>query len=126
MKHLTQPTNEMSGAKWQLLGETKLPVGSGAEESLQPWLVETLRHLNLNAGFLNKILASAQLSAENAMQAAAANQHEHIHLLFFATPFTLASGQNWGFFRVEKVESRPAGKGLPDHSIEFYLYREGR
>jgi hypothetical protein len=97
-----------------------------SETPIKIWLVETLRPLNLKASFLDKILTSAQLSAENTLQSPAANRLKHIHLLLFTSAILPSEGQTWGFFRIEKIDHLVEENQLPDHAIEFYLYLEGK
>ena len=53
-------------------------------------------------------------------------QHQHVHLLAYTSRSHHPKGQTWGFFRLEKLENPAAGQIEPEHSIEFYIYPEGR
>jgi hypothetical protein len=122
----TNPSqNEISGTDWQVMGKLELPIGSGADDAIESWLVETLSLLNLRTDFLNKVLKSAQEVAARAMQAEALMQFKHVHLLVFAPPDHASNRHNWGFFRIEKVENASV-QDYPSHEIEFYLYQEGK
>ena len=115
--------NEISGTDWQVLGNLELPIGSGTDDVIASWLVETLSPLNLHTDFLNKVLKSAQEATARAMQAEVVIQFKHVHLLVFAPPDHTPSSDNWGFFRIEKVENA-RDQDYPNHAIEFYLYLE--
>ncbi len=92
---------------------------------IQAWLKENLGSLSLNTDFLNRILKSAQDSATRAFQAGVEMKFEHIHLRVFTPESSISNEKTWGFFRIEKVGSPTANTNRVDHSIEFYLYREG-
>ena len=115
-----------SRVDWQLLGKHTITRQSLSETPINIWLVETLRPLNLKASFLDKILTSAQLSAENTLQSPSATRFEHIHLLIFTSAMLSFDGETWGFFRIEKIDGLVEENQSPDHAIEFYLYLEGK
>jgi hypothetical protein len=126
MKQMLQSLNESSGANWQLFGEIELPIGPLTDEAIQTWMVETLRPLNLNARFLEKILASAQQAAKRDFASADGKASGCIHLLIFTPRKSPTNGQTWGFFRMEKTPDPPAEHDALHHTIAFYLYLEGR
>jgi hypothetical protein len=111
--------------KWRLLGEVELLVSAAGNEPIYTWLVETLRPLDLNDRFLNKILASAELAAVHDPTPAVDAVHGYVHLLIYTPEDSLANGQSWGFFRVEKKGDPQSADHNHDHAIAFYLYREG-
>jgi hypothetical protein len=117
--------NEISATGWQVLGKLELPIGSGAEDAIESWLVESLSLLNLHTDFLNKVLKSAQEAAARAMHGEALMRFRPLHLLVFAPSDHASHRHNWGFFRIEKVENT-SHQDDPNQTIEFYLYREGR
>lgn len=107
---------------WRLFGEIELPTGTAANDHINAWLVKTLRPLNLNGRFLDKILASAALAASGDPAAHEAAQG-HMHVLVYMPEDSPSNGQSWGFFRVEKRGDPQSADH--DHAIAFYLYREG-
>ena len=93
--------------------------------TVSKWLTLILSRLELGEDVVNKVLKSAREALSRAMPAANDTRFDHLHLLV-STPMHLsAKRQSWGFFRIEKVE-RTADTANPDHTIEFYLYLEGR
>ena len=92
------------------------------DAEIQAWLEETLCSLSLNTDFSNRILKSAQEAVARAFQTGIEMKFEHIHLKVFA-PGNTSSEKIWGFFRIEHVGTPT--RNMVDHSIEFYLYREG-
>ena len=92
---------------------------------IQAWLKEILHPLPLQIDFLNRILKSAQDAATHAFRAGTMIKFEHIHLLIFVTQDHASNEKTWGFFRIEKMGTPTAETKKYDHSIEFYLYREG-
>lgn len=122
----TDNTTHSPNIGWQILGELELPVGASVEDALYAWLTEVIQPLNLQTELLNKILASAQDAVARAIQAKIMHKFEHIHLLVFVPSEREAKAQAWSFFRLEKIEDvKKEGQSGGDHTIEFYLYREG-
>ena len=115
----------VSSPAWQTLGELELTAGFGSEHTVNKWLVVILARLNLYTDFLDKVLKAAQEAVSRAMQAEGVRKFEHLHLLIFVPAEHLQNNQNWGFYRIEKVE-QTAGKAIPDHTIELYLYQDGK
>jgi hypothetical protein len=108
---------------WQVLEELELMAGSNADATVGKCLAVILSRLDLRADFLDKVLKSAQEATSRAMQAESVRKFEHLHLLIFVPTAHTQNNQNWGFYRIEKVE-KAAGKTNPDHTIEFFLYQE--
>ena len=125
MNHNHHPAHNFEGANWHILGELELAIESIAGDATHAWLTDVLHPLNLRADFLNKILTSAQLATERAVQAESIIRSEHIHVVVFVPPGPILPKRNWGFFRVEKIENTADGNVDPEHAIEFYLYVEG-
>ena len=117
---------DLPGTNWKMVGEAEFPNGTTIGDLVHTWLVDTLRPLNLNARFLDKILASAHLATERNIQYADKQDSDPVHMLIF-TPVDIPShGQSWGFFRVEKEGDPPAENDNRHHAIAFYLYLEGK
>jgi hypothetical protein len=124
MNNLSMPSNSHN-SNWQVLGECKLSLDASMDAGLQAWLKENLGSLSLNTDFLDRILRSAQHSATRAFQAGVETKFEHIHLRVFTPEGSISNEKTWGFFLIEKVGTPVANTNRVDHSIEFYLYREG-
>jgi len=121
--HLSQ--HEFVSAGWQILGELELPSGAEASGRSDAWLAEILTPLQLHADFLDKVLKSAQEAITRLSHPARVGvAFEHIRLLVFVPADSLSKGQNWGFFRIEKIASATTGGSFPNLLIEFFLYRE--
>ena len=128
MKHIqTSPSDKPSRTDWQILGELELPIGIECNDTISTWLKENLSPLKLQLDFLNRILKSAQAAAASASQSTGtALESGHIHLVFYAPPIHEFAEKPWGFFRIEKFARVGVDKTPLDHSIEFYLYIEGK
>jgi hypothetical protein len=113
-------------SQWQFLGELVLPVGADPDDTIRAWLTELFDPLALHGGFLNRILVSAQEAAARAFQGEAAMKCDHVHLVIFGPRDPGPKLGTWGFFRVEKIENTADASSTAAHSIEFYLYMEGR
>jgi hypothetical protein len=109
---------------WRLFGELALSNVADSDEQIHSWLKEILRPLSLHPEFLERIARSARDAAARALQPEL--KLAHIHLKIFGPRESNKSGQTWGFFRVEKVESVHEGDDSASHAVEFYLYTEGR
>jgi hypothetical protein len=95
------------------------------DAKIQAWLREILGSLSLNTDFLDRVLKSAREAVTHACQTEIEMEFEHIHLKVFSPEDSVLDEKNWGFFRIEKVGTPVEGASIADHSIEFYLYREG-
>jgi hypothetical protein len=119
-------SHPLSGANRQLLAELEVPVDSNATGTIHSWLIQILTTLNLGTDFLNRISKSAQEAVLHTTEPdGVALASGHIHLLVYAPHASERDGKTWGFFRIDKVDSRSENQTLPGHSIEFYLYVEG-
>lgn len=110
---------------WQVLGQLEITIGPEPEPELSTWLESIFGELNLRADFQNKVLRSAHEGVSKAIQAGRVRRLEHLHLFIFVPASGALNNHNWGFYRIEKVENK-AGNAKPDHSIEFYLYQDGK
>jgi hypothetical protein len=117
--------HQASDSGWQLLGELELSARASIDDAIRAWLVELLAPFNLSADFLNRVLKSAQVSAERAMHPDAVSTFGHIHLSVFAPREHASKGKTWGYFHIEKIENREKDVLSHDHAIDFYLYTEG-
>lgn len=113
-----------STSRWQLLGELILPLGLNTKDLLSAGLAELLAPLELHENFLNRVLKSAQNYVGRALTSDAGVPFGEIHLYIFGPNERMSKGQTWGFFRIEKIDSHEQNLADPDHTVEFYLYRE--
>ncbi len=116
-------STDIAGNTWHLLGQLEITIGPAPDLSI--WLMGIFSDLNLRADLLDKIVRSAEEGVSKALQARAVERLEHLHLFIFVPVSRVLNNHNWGFYRIEKIET-PAGKAKPDHSIEFYLYQDGK
>jgi hypothetical protein len=110
---------------WRLFGEIELPVGAAINDHISTWLVETLRPLDLNDHFINKVLASAELASVYDSLSAIEAGYGQIHIQTFIPEDSQSNGHSWGFFRVERKGDPKSAEPKHYHTIAFYLYREG-
>ena len=128
MKHVDRPASDpLLATNWQILGELEAPVGSDKESIIHSWLMETLDPLYLHSDFRFRVLRSAQEAVIRAVGLGGlANESGHIHLRVFGPPELESNGKTWGFFWIDKLEATGENKNSPYHSIELYLYMEGK
>lgn len=112
--------NQFSGLDWQVMGEVDLPVSSGASLAIHFRLTEILNPLDLPPDFLKKVIRSAQDAILRATQAETVKQLEHIRLVIFAPREYLSKSGCWGFFRIEKMDTK-----AQEYIFEYYLYLDG-
>lgn len=110
---------------WQILGELEITVGLEPEPELSTWLLSIFRDLNLRADFQDRVLRSVHEGVSQALQAGTTGRFEHLHLFIFIPASLALNNHNWWFYKIEKVDNT-GGKARPDHSIEFYLYQDGK
>ena len=101
-----------------------MPIGSDSNELISARLAELLAPLELHENFLNRVLKSAQNYVGRALTPDAGVPFGEIHLSIFVPNARMSKGQTWGFFRIEKIDSQAQNVADPDHTVEFYLYRE--
>lgn len=128
MEHVDRrASDQLLGANWQILGELEAPVGSDTESLIHSWLMETLDPLSLSSDFRFRVLRSAQEAVIRAVRlGGTADESGHIHLRVFRPREVESDRRTWGFFWIDKLEATAENKISPDHSIELYLYREGK
>ena len=116
--------NNGPGADRQIFGELELTVYPDADHTVGELLTTILSPLNLPADFLNQVLRSAAACIGHALQTNGEVTYWHIHLSIFAPNNLNSDGRNWGFFRIEKIDSKHQDKEYPHLEVEFYLYVE--
>ena len=109
-----------------MLGEFELPFGTDVQNIINSRLTEILLPIKLQADFLNRILKSAQAAVRARESGVAALETGHIHLVVFTARSYAKDAKTWGFFRIEKFEHGQEVQDPASHSIEFYLYIEGK
>ena len=125
MKDIHPFQNEPPRLDWRALGQFKLSIEPDADSVINAWLKETLAPLNLPKDFLGKVLKSARELVTRVVETATITEPGHLHFSVFASTDHISHGQAWGFFRIEKLEDATEVDGIPNHTIEFYLYPEG-
>jgi hypothetical protein len=108
---------------WQVLGE--LEIKADAEPELSTWLIGIFSELNLGPDFQDKVIQSAYEGVSRIILAGTTRRFKHLHLIIFVSAGHALNEHNWAFYKIEKFENR-AGNSKPDHSIEFYLYKDGK
>jgi hypothetical protein len=120
------PHERRNDSEWQRLGELELPAGMDLDDAIRSWLAELFVPLALPEDFLIRFLHSAQDAAARVFRNEAGRQSDHIHLVIHAPHDREAKQGTWGFFHVEKMLNPVEESSPVAHSIEFYLYVEGR
>lgn len=118
------PSRHMD-ANWQFLGELELPVDPDAVQTVRLWLTESLKPLELQEDFMNKILKSAQGAVARIIGVESVMESEHIHIILLIPPTHTLTSESWGFFRDEKRIDAAEGAVMHVQRITFYLYLEG-
>ena len=126
MQHSDTPFSKRPRNSWQILGELELSVNSNAELTVSKQLTTILIPLDLPAAFLNNVLRSAADCMAHTLQTNGEVILPHIHLSIFVPNDLNSDGRNWGFFRIEKMDSKDQDKEHPHLEAEFYLYVEGQ
>lgn len=108
---------------WQILGELELAFGINPDESISKWLTVLLSPLKLHADFAANVLKSVQETISHAIHLENIAKSKCIHLIIFILQDPESNRQDWGFFRIEKVETE-SDRVATNHAIEFYLYQE--
>lgn len=121
-----QPTINRSDPEWQIAGELELAPGMNTHRMVKAWLSDMLAPLHLHLELINKIFQSAEDAVARAGQADTMMNYERTHLLIYIPANCPWDAQTWGFFRIEKVGSAGESANRHAHSIEFYLYPEGK
>jgi hypothetical protein len=124
MQHSHSFLDQDSIQGWQILGELELATEVASDRAVNKWLAVILSLLDINADFAVKVLKSAQDAVSRALQVQSVVKSKHIQLLILVLTDREMRRHNWGFFRIEKIESE-SNRTDPDHTIEFYLYQEG-
>jgi hypothetical protein len=111
-------------ANWELFAELELPLNADQEGIVHEWLDRVLKPLKLYEDICHRVEISLQEAATRALGAYSEKEHRHILLKIFIPAERRLKGNNWSFFRVEKIQDQTQDGQVPDHSIELYLYLE--
>jgi hypothetical protein len=115
---------DTSNPLWELLAELELPLSRDQDETIHGWLYRILKPLKLYENLCHRVEISLQEAAARALDAQLEKKHRHIHVKIYLPAERQLKGNNWSFFRVEKIQD-PAHDGqVLDHAIELYLYLE--
>lgn len=125
MDTINLPQKHPSKSDWQFLGALTFPVDGSTDSTVDSWLMELLRPINLPTDFLNRVLASAHKSVVRALHSTIAMELRHIHLSIFVPREHEIKGRTWGYFHIERIEDQADSRVSNDHAIDFYLYMEG-
>ncbi|MGD8402379.1 MAG: hypothetical protein PVJ21_01875 [Anaerolineales bacterium] len=126
MKQINLSHKNTSDTGWQLLGELDLSVRPEDEFTINTWLTDLLKPLDLSTDFMNRVVTSVQDSVSRIMQPSGTISLGHIHLSFYAPNERIRERNTWGFFHIERIENRADSVNTNDHAINFYLYVEGQ
>jgi hypothetical protein len=108
---------------WQRLGELALRPSADADDAVHRWLISTFAPLDLPAGFIARVLRSAQDVVERALAPDTNAEAPPLHVIMFAPLQCQVPSPCWGFFRIEKIGQPEPGIDA-GHVIELYLYLE--
>lgn len=130
MEHILNPKNTSHtqnhpASNWQILGDLELSAQVNSKDTLELWLKEILKPLDLHTDFVNRILNSAHQTIVRILQTDTQTKLDHIHLLVFAPSNRTLKKLIWGFFSVERLKDTEEGTVANNHTIEIYLYKEG-
>ena len=114
------PTSKQySQTDWHLLGQSKLSIGSTSQTLPQSWLFRILEPLNLPTDLTNKL----KLSFDETISQFSAYSRIKVRLYISKDmKANHSSNKNWGYFKLEKVDTNTETKKNAEHIIEYYLY----
>ena len=121
----TSHTQNHPASNWLILGDLELSVEVNSKDTLELWLKEITKPLDLHTDFLNRILNSAHQTIVRLLRPDAETKLDHIHLVVFAPSNRTLKKLIWGFFSVERLKDIEDGTIANNHTIEIYLYKEG-
>ena len=111
-------------ADWQILGELELPVALRLDDAIRDWLAEILFPLNLPTRFFKRFLKSVQVSAMHAMAANSSIPLGHIQISILVLQKRYSAGKSWGFFQIERIDTKVDDVDSQHYAIQYYLYVE--
>lgn len=122
MNHQSQ--TDAPNANWELFAELKLPFSADQNETIHEWLDHILKPLKLYEDICDRVKVSLQEATRRALDAQSEKNDRHIHVTIYLPAERHFKGNNWSFFRIEKIQDQAQDGKVPDHAIELYLYLE--
>lgn len=75
--------------------------------------------------YVSKILKSIEDAANRVLSPDAVERHfEHLAIVILTPAGQQSDRQTWGFFRLERMESKEKSADSKSYHIEYYLYPE--
>jgi hypothetical protein len=117
--------NHLHRTDWQVSGELQLAVGSNPDGAIRQWLMKILEPFQLPEQYVSKILKSIEDAASRVLSTDTVEaQFEHLNIVILTPAGQPSDRQTWGFFRLERMESKDNSADSKSHHIEYYLYPE--
>ena len=115
----------LQSTDWQISGELQLAVGSNPDGTIRRWLMKILEPFRLPEEYVSKILKSIEDVTSRVLSPDTGDgQFEHLNIVLLTPVGQPAERQTWGFFRLERMESKEKPKESKSYRIEYYLYSE--
>jgi hypothetical protein len=109
---------------WQLIGQLQLPIDSMPGQSMEDWLIGTLKPFRLPLDLFNKLKISIE-EALSQLDVTPDDDYVPAISIYMSDDVRVAYlPKNWGFFKIEKVDTPSNKESLGEHVIEYYLYSE--
>jgi hypothetical protein len=118
-------TQNHPASNWQMLGDLELSPQVNSKDTLELWLKEITKPLDLHTDFLNRMLNPTHQTIVRLLRPDAETKLDHIHLVVFAPSNRTLKKLIWGFFSVERLKDTKEDTVANNHTIEIYLYKEG-
>jgi hypothetical protein len=119
-----QSHTQTPNTNWELFAELELPLSGNQNETIHEWLDRILKPLKLYDDICHRVEISLYEGATRTVNAQSEKKHQQIHVKIYLPTQRQLKGNNWSFFRVEKIEDQVQDGQVPDHAIELYLYLE--
>ena len=110
---------------WQTIGELDLSVDISTDDVIRAWLTKILNILDLSTEFFERFLKSAQASVTRALGAKGSVPLRYVHISILAQNKHHLTGKSWGYFQIERIDTKVDSVDVQEHAIDFYLYVEG-
>jgi hypothetical protein len=111
----------MTDPAWRILTELAEPPAAGQATQLMQGLAAAAAELDLSPAFLERLQMAIAAAARKAGQRYAGRADAVSLALRVWVPAGEQAQSSWGFFLLER-----AGNDAARHSIELFLYRDGR
>ena len=124
MEQRNSSTEKPPRTGWQLIGQLQLPIDSMSDKSVEDWLIGTLEPFRLPSDLLNKLKTSIE-GALSQLDVTPGDEYVPSISIYMSDDVRVAHlPKNWGFFKIEKVDTPSNKESLAEHVIEYYLYSE--